>query len=318
MAMPTDILHNNYEAMYREELLLSRAKLKNRIWSFGIPSWLFGITDRSVAAFADGHLSAIELLLLGIASCFLVGWLCLKPEESLSNSNVGVLQNYQPSSGSYQDEGYLRTAKARMLELQPQHLISQEYILPVPYLCQIYHLLNLKHLEKVHGFSLNNLRIIEVSNFCPTSIGGKIKFKTILDSPINALRIWRQPIVEVGLILHTPYTVELYIPLYNSKKITVIFNALPLNNTEHRLLIDIYSDLGWPKLFLQTLLHIAACLTLFEDLPYLRKLSERNIQRSFSLNRVSDHETMWLFRRFVHLYGSSKEPSQPIFAAETS
>ncbi len=216
--MPTDILHNKYEAMKREEFLLPGAKLKNRIWSFGIPSWLFGITDRSVAAIADGHLSAIELLWLCIASFFLVGWLCLKPEEISSSSNIGVLQNYRSSSGSYQDEVYLCTAKARMLELQTQHLISQEYILPVPDLCQISHLLNLKHLEKVHGFSLNTLRISDVSNFRHTPIGGMIKFKTILDSPINALRIWRQPIVEVGLILHTPYTVELVSHSTTAKK----------------------------------------------------------------------------------------------------
>jgi len=316
-AMSTDILSNNYEVMKPEEFLLSGAKVKNRIWSFGIPSWLFGITDRSFAAFADGHLSAIELLWLCIASFFLVGWLCLKPEESSSSSNTGVLQNYWPNLGSDQDEAYLRAAQSRMLELQGHHLISQDYILPVPYLCQIYHLLNLKHLEKVHGFSLNNLKIVEVSNFRPTTIGGIVKFKTILDSPINALRIWRKSIVEVGLTLHTPYTVELCVPVYNNKKITVIFNALPLNKAEHRLLIDIYSDLGWPKLFMQILLHLAACLTLFEDLPYLRKLSERKLHRSFSLSKVSDHETMWLFRRFVTLYSSSMEPSQPILIAET-
>ena len=102
-------------------------------------------------------------------------------------------------------------------------MISQEYILPFPYLCQIYHLLNLKHLETVHNFSLNNLKIFQISHFQPTSTGGIIKFQTILDSPANPLRIWRQPIVEVDLILHTPYTVELSIPVYNNKRIIVLF-----------------------------------------------------------------------------------------------
>jgi hypothetical protein len=199
-----------------------------------------------------------------------------------------------------------------MLELQDQHMISQEYILPFPYICQIYHLLNLKHLETIHNFSLNNLKVIGVSQLQPTPIGGMVKFQTVLDSPVNALRIWRQPIVEVGLILHNPYTVELCIPVYNDKYIIVIFNVLPLSNNEHKFYIDIYSNLEWPKPLLQILLHFASCLTLFEDLPYLRKLAQINIYRLANLSRVSNHETMWLFKRFVELYGSSLEPSNPI------
>jgi hypothetical protein len=35
--------------------------LKNGIWLFGLSSWLFGITDRSIASFADGYLSALDL-----------------------------------------------------------------------------------------------------------------------------------------------------------------------------------------------------------------------------------------------------------------
>jgi hypothetical protein len=170
--------------------------------------------------------------------------------------------------------------------------------------------LNLKHLESIHSFSLNNLRVIKISHFQPTNSGGIIKFQTVLDSPLNPLRIWRQAIVEVSLILHTPYTVELSIPVYNNKHITVIFNALPINNNEHKLFIDIYSNLKWPKPLLQLLLHFASSLTLFEDLPYLRKLAERNIHRLVNMSKVSNHETMWLYRRFVDLYSSSKEPAQ--------
>ena len=296
------------------ELSVSIAKFRNSIWSFGIPTWLVGITDRSIAAFADGHLSFIEILQLFTTSFFFISWLFLKPEKSFSSCNVDVLQSYCSDSEQYLNEAsmYIPAAQSRMVNLQKQHLISQEYILPFPYLCQIYHLLNLKHLEKIHNFSLNNLKVIEVSHFMPTAIGGMVKFKTILDSPINALRIWRQPIVEVELMLHTPYTVELSIPVYNDKKIIVIFNALPLNKAEHKFLIDIYSDLQWPRLLLQILLHIASCLTLFEDLPYLHKLAERNIYRVANLSRVSDQKTMWLFRRFVDLYGSSLEPYQSI------
>ncbi len=292
------------------------ANLKNSIWIFGIPCWLFGITDRAIASFADGYFSVIELFQLITASFFFVGWLYLKPEETLSDGVVDTIERYRSDSKAYPDDIYLGKTQARMLELQEYHLISQEYLLPFPYLCQIYHLLNLKHLESIHHFSLNNLRIVQVSHSQPTDIGGIIKFKTALKSPLNALRIWRQPLVEVGLILHTPYTVELSIPVYNNRYIIVIFNVLPINNNEHKLFIDIYSNLEWPKLFLQIFLHIASCLTLFEDLPYLRKLAERNLDRLVSLSKVSTHETMWLFKRFVELYGANLEPAQPMRASE--
>lgn len=291
------------------ELPISLSKFRNNIWNFGILAWLFGIADRSIAVIADGRLLAVEISQLLTAFLFFLCWLYLKPEQSSSRGNVDTLQRYQGDAHS-QVGTYLSTAQIRMLELQEQHLISQEYVLPVPYLCQIYHLLNLKHLEKIHDFSLNSLKVIDVSYFQSTDSGGIVKFRTVLDSPVNPLRIWRQPVVEVGLTLHTPYTVELSIPVYNNKKIVVIFNALPLSNSEHKFLVDIYSDLGWPKIFLQILLHAAACLTLFEDLPYLSRLADRNIYRLVNLNKVSDHKTMWLYRRFVELYGSSMELTQ--------
>ncbi|OUL18581.1 MULTISPECIES: hypothetical protein [unclassified Nostoc] len=53
--------------------------LKNGIWLFGLSSWLFGITDRSIASFADGYLSALDLTQLFTATTFLVAWLFLKP-----------------------------------------------------------------------------------------------------------------------------------------------------------------------------------------------------------------------------------------------
>jgi hypothetical protein len=112
--------------------------------------------------------------------------------------------------------GYSRAIESRMAELQPHHLISQRYFFPFPYLCQIYHLLNLKHLENVHGFSLNNLEILQVSHFHSSEVGGTIRFQTILRSPLNILRLWRQPVVEVDLILHDPYTVELCIPFFST------------------------------------------------------------------------------------------------------
>lgn len=281
------------------ELALFITKLKNGIWLAGIPSWLFGITDRSLAAFADGYLSTLEVFQLFTASFFFLSWLYLRPEKDLNNI-----------------EGYLCPTQDSRFELRKRHMISQEYILPFPYLCQIYHLLNLKHLETVHKFSLNNLRVINISSFQPTAIGGIIQFQTILESPMNALRIWRQPIVEVDLILHTPYTVELSIPVYNGKRITVMFYALPLNHREHQLFIEIYSDLDWPKPILQILLHLASCLTLFEDLPYLRNLGEKNIERLFNMNLASNHKTMLLFKRFVELYGSNTKAPKLLEASE--
>jgi hypothetical protein len=293
-------------------------QLRNNIWSLGIPSFIFGIADRSIASLTDGYLSAIELVHLFTASFFFISWLSLKPEKSLNSGGLRTLQRYRSDLSLYQDELYPCTAQARLLELQEQHMISQEYILPFPYLCQIYHLLNLKHLETIHNFSLNNLKVINVSDFEPTASGGIIRFQTILDSPVNPLRIWRSPVVEVDLTLHNPYTVELSIPVYGNKRIIVIFNAIPISDTEHRLCIDIYSNLGWPRPLLQILLHFASCLTLFEDLPYLQKLAERNVDRLFSLSRASNQETMWLFKRFVDLYSSRIKPSQPMKVIEAA
>ncbi|MEH1931480.1 MAG: hypothetical protein V7K14_22080 [Nostoc sp.] len=282
------------------EIALFIDQIKSNIWQFGILSWLFGITDRGIAAFADGYLSAIEISQLFTASFLFVSWLYLKPEESF-NSNDLVPSQYQE---------YLDRTQANKLQLKKLHMISQEYILPFPYICQIYHLLNLKHLETVHRFSLTNLKILNISHFQTTNNGGIIKFQTILDSPANPLRIWRQPTVEVDLILHTPYTIELSIPVYNQKRIFVIFYAFPLNDSEHHLFIDIYSDLEWPKPLLQIILHFASCLTLFEDLPYLSALAEKKIERLFNLNRTSNHESALLFKRFVELYGSSGETTK--------
>lgn len=53
--------------------------LKNGIWLFGISSWVFGITDRSIASFSDGYLSALDLTQLFTAATFFVAWLFLKP-----------------------------------------------------------------------------------------------------------------------------------------------------------------------------------------------------------------------------------------------
>jgi hypothetical protein len=282
------------------------AKLRDSIWYFGIPSWIFGIYDRVVAAFADGCVSAIEFFHFFAATIFFLSWLLLKPKKDL-NLEPFNLSEYQPDLASQPDLVYEEVTQTRLAELQDHHVIRQEYVLPYPYLCQIYHLLNLKHLESVHNFSLGNLKIVGVSDFQPTTIGGVLRFQTVLDSPMNILRIWRQPIVEVELILHTPYTIELRIPAYRDRKIVVIFNAIPLGNDVHRFVVDIYSNLGWFKPLLKFILHIASCLTLFEDLPYLQALAKRNIHQLLNAGRVTNQENMRLFQRFVDLYGSGIE-----------
>lgn len=55
------------------------SNLKNGLWFLGVSSWLFGITDRSIASLADGYLSALDLIQLSTASFFFVSWLFLKP-----------------------------------------------------------------------------------------------------------------------------------------------------------------------------------------------------------------------------------------------
>lgn len=290
---------------------VSITQLRSSIWFVGIPSWMYGIADRGFAAFADGYVSAIELVHFFTATVFFLGWLFLKPAYPLGDEAELPPYDQEDNQETILRQGYLEAMRDRIDKLQDFHLIRQEYILPFPYLCQIYHLLNLKHLEEVHSFSLNNLKIVKVSEFQPTTVGGVIKFQTVLDSPMNALRIWRQPTVEVELILHTPYTVELSIPVYGNKRIIVLFNALPTSDNEHKLFIDIYSDLGWFRPFMQVLLHVASCLTLFEDLPYLHTLADRNLQRLVNRGRVSNHETMQLFKRFVDLYGAGINIAEP-------
>ena len=56
-------------------------KLRNAIWLLGVSSWLFGITDRSIASLSDGYLSALDLVQLSTASFFFVSWLFLKPTK---------------------------------------------------------------------------------------------------------------------------------------------------------------------------------------------------------------------------------------------
>lgn len=63
------------------ELLAFLTNLRSGIWLLGVSSWLFGITDRSIASFADGYLSALDIVQLFTALFFFVSWLFLKPSS---------------------------------------------------------------------------------------------------------------------------------------------------------------------------------------------------------------------------------------------
>ncbi len=133
----------------------------------------------------------------------------LEAGKNLILNSANQLQEYGDDLTLFQNQAYLLAAQSRMLELQQYHLVNQKYVLPLPYVCQIYHLLNLKHLETVHHLSLNNLKVIGINSFKPTDLGGAIKFQTVMASPISILKVWRQPIVEVDLILHSPIQLNL-------------------------------------------------------------------------------------------------------------
>ncbi|WP_373547545.1 hypothetical protein [Chamaesiphon sp.] len=236
--------------------------------------------------------------------------------ESLKGKSMKTLKHYKLDAAIPPYETYLDQTELRMFQLKKYHLISQAYILPIPYICQIYHLLNLKHLETIHKFSLKGLKIGNIGQIEPTPIGGSIKFQTTLEPSLNILRVWRKPTIEVELILHTPYTIELKIPIYHNRQINIVFNMLPLANNAHKLFIDIYSNIIFPKPILQIILHCASCLTLFEDLPYLNELATGNPRRWVRATKTSNRDTMQLFKRFVELYGSSLEQPQSMGAIE--
>ncbi|MGF1534887.1 MAG: hypothetical protein ACFB4J_00185 [Elainellaceae cyanobacterium] len=279
---------------------LLRIVVRNGIWLVGIPSWLYGLVDRGIAAAADGYVSMVELFYILSISALFTGWLWMKPNQYRRSDNAITLQRHQLQWGECPN--YLQAARVRMVELYEQHVVGQAYELPLPYYCQIYHLLNLKHLESVHSFSLGNLKVLGVNDFQTTPAGGIIRFRTALSSSAHVLRLWRQPEVEVELVLHDSYTVELRIPVYGDRRIIVLFNVLPMANEHHQLFIDIYSDLNWPKLLLEPLLDVASSLTLLEDLSYLRQLSERREQSAAAKRQ---QPTLFLLNRFVELYGST-------------
>jgi hypothetical protein len=98
--------------------------------------------------------------------------------------------------------------------------------------------------------------------------------------------------------------------VYSGRQMIILFNVFPLNQMAHEFSVDIYTDLPYPKFLLRAVLHLASIFTLYEDLPYLKKLSRRGADGLLALKRASDHKSMWLFNRFVNLYGSKLQLSK--------
>ncbi|WP_293128797.1 hypothetical protein [Microcoleus sp. bin38.metabat.b11b12b14.051] len=65
------------------------------IWLFGILSWIFGLTDRSIALLSDGYLSAIDIVQLFTASFFFVSWIFLSPFLSLNSQSQRKVEGIQ-------------------------------------------------------------------------------------------------------------------------------------------------------------------------------------------------------------------------------
>jgi hypothetical protein len=274
---------------------------RNILWLLGIPLCLVGVVYQEFNALADGYVGNLEFLYTVIALLVLISWIALKP----SLTGYKVLEATDTDFDLYyQNQDYALMTKARMVELKRHHIVSQLHVLPFPYLSQIYHLLNLKHLETVHGNSLGRLKVTDIKDFQSTPLGGSVKFRTIISSPFNILKIWRQSAIDVRLTLHNPYTIELNIPVYGDKKMIVLFKVFPSDSKTHKFLVDIYTDLPYPKFLLRSILHFASIFTIYEDIPYLEKLSSKDLDSKFKGNDVSSNITMCLFKRFINLYGS--------------
>lgn len=274
---------------------LKRDIFRYGLWLLGIPAIIYGAADRGVAAFSKGPVDIVNLYYCFIALAVLLSWVF-----------IGIVEDPFDPVSEKSRKSLVITNDQRALNC----IARKSYRLPFPFICQIYHLLNLKHLEEIHRFSLGNLKVLKVSHFHKTQAGGRLRFKTMLDSPLNILRLWRDPSVDVDLTIHSPHQIELKVPAYGQKSIQVLFSVIPLNQQEHQLVIHMFSDLQWPKELLRVVLLLASSLTLLEDLPYLNHLASRDLSASRIVGRKSSCQTMQLFQRYVDLYTGYWEHQQ--------
>jgi hypothetical protein len=258
------------------------------LWLLGIPAILYGAVERGLAAFSHPVVATTDLSYCLIALTILLGWVFIGTVQEPVSAAVYTTQFTASLAGTLD---------------RKQCVAQKAYRLPYPFICQIYHLLNLKHLEDIHRLSLGNLKVLQVSHFRKTRVGGQLRFKTMLDSPLNVLRMWRSPTVDVDLTIHSPHQIELKVPTYRDKCIRVLFSVIPLGSQEHQLLIQMFCDLRWPRELLRVILLLASSLTLLEDLPYLRQLAKRH---PATYQKLADTnlscETMQLYHRYVDLY----------------
>jgi len=52
------------------------------VWTGGCGAWIFGLSDRSIAALTDNRISAVDIVLLGTAAIVAFGWVVLIPASS--------------------------------------------------------------------------------------------------------------------------------------------------------------------------------------------------------------------------------------------
>ncbi|MBF2017833.1 MAG: hypothetical protein IGS23_22080 [Rivularia sp. T60_A2020_040] len=299
------------------EVALIFSRFRSGIWLFGIPSWLFGISDRSFAAFADGYLSVMEVIQLFTASFFFASWLFLRPEDLVDNHDIvlsgnhGNVTNFNPEP----KEKYI---------ISEEHFLSKQYILPGSYWTNMFHTLNPLHLNHVHKITQNGIKVTEVTQYRETEMGGILTFTSVMDQIpglitdiqkiikyipiINLLNKYidmlRRPAFTSQLILHSAYTTELYIPA-DKYYTSIVFYVHPIEQNKCELFIDFYSNLPIPKICKHILFQIITPIVVWEDKVYLLKLSQKEPEFFTKVRRkVPDNHFLRLSQRFIELYGS--------------
>lgn len=313
----TDLV-GNQKSNKAEEVAIFVSRFKSGIWLFGIPFWLFGIIDISFSALTDGYWSATEIIQLFTASVLFISWLFLRPEYLDNNDDAIALQGNCCNTHSLKSE-----SKQKYIVSQ-EHFLSKEYILPGSYWTNMFHTLNPLHLNHVHKITQNGIKVTEVTEYKETERGGILTFTSVMDQipglitdiqkiikyiPIlNLLNRYidmlRRPAFTSQIILHGPYTTELYIP--SEKYYTsIVFHVHPIEQNKCKLLIDFYSNLPIPKICKFILFQIITPIVVWEDKVYLLKLSQKHPEFFRKIRRkVHDRHFLRLSQRFIELYGS--------------
>ena len=194
----------------------------------------------------------------------------------------------------------------RIQSLEHNHIMQLEKNLDFNWLVQIYHLMNVNHLEVFHNVSLNGLSVEEIIDFRPTNVGGTISFKTISKSALGFIRLFRGKESVVKLTMHSALTIELNLEVGDNKTYTVLFNVLPLSANRHKLFVDIYGTKKpniASKTILGLVLKIASLITINEDMDYYEKLGKRDLANIIAYDRTQTPNKSSLIHRFFQVYG---------------